>query len=113
MDIVVIEQTKAYKRRMRYVPETNTFVERDHDSFGTWSGVSNPYGWLKSSGTPPGPHLDVILVSKGHYELGDEVPARIVGCSLMKSGDHKLIAVPQARPEEELKQLPQEEQKAL
>lgn len=110
---VVIEQTKEYEHRMKYDPETNTFVETEYKSLFFVRGCPYPYGWLKESGTPPGPHLDVILISSKVYPLGSEETVRVIGCFFRADGDHKLICVPKARTETDLADLPQNERDYL
>ena len=92
-----IEQTYAYPKRMKYIAETDSFIEKDCDSLSYVRGVCQPYGWIKESGTPPQPHLDVIVMTDDEYELGDEVQVRIVGVFRRSDGDHKLVGVPGSR----------------
>lgn len=65
-----IEQTKDYKKRMHYMPNTYTFEEKDCDSLSNIRNVPFPSGWIKESGTPPCSHLDVIVVTDEPCELG-------------------------------------------
>lgn len=65
-----IEQTKDYKKRMHYMPNTDTFEEKDCDSLSNIRNVPFPSGWIKESGTPPCSHLDVIVVTDEPCELG-------------------------------------------
>ncbi|MCK9524929.1 MAG: inorganic diphosphatase [Limnochordia bacterium] len=103
---VVIEQTSAYENRMEYDPETQMFFATEFKSLFFARRCPYPYGWLKESGAPPGPHLDVILVSLGAYDLGSEVEVRIIGCFLRGDGDHKLVCVPLERLETDFPHLP-------
>ena len=89
----IIEQTDKYPKRMKYIAETNTFIEKDSYSLSHKRGVHQPYGWIKETGTPPNPHLDVILMTDREFELGDEVRVKIIGVFFRNDGDHKLVAV--------------------
>ena len=53
---VKIEQTHNYPKRMRYIAETDSFIEKDCDSLSFVRNVRQPYGWIKESGTPPYDH---------------------------------------------------------
>lgn len=100
-----IEQTYAYPKRMRYMPATDTFVEKDCDSLSYLRGVRQPSGWLKESGTPPCEHLDVIVMTEHEHSLGDEVRVRIIGVFCRNDGDHKLVAVPMERAEQAVREF--------
>lgn len=41
---VKIEQTFAYPKRMKYVPKTDSFIEKDCDSLSYVRNVRHPYG---------------------------------------------------------------------
>lgn len=41
---VKIEQTYAYPKRMKYVPKTDSFIEKDCDSLSYVRNVCQPYG---------------------------------------------------------------------
>lgn len=90
---VVIEQTKAYKYRVVYDPVLDTFNESEQLSLLYARDFPYPYGWLKESGTPPGKHLDVILIADETYALGDTVEVKIIGVFKRADGDHKLVGV--------------------
>ena len=113
MDKIIIEQTFNYPKRMQYNPDTNTFSELNYTSLLKERGVTFPYGWLKESGTPPNEHLDVILISREHCELGDEFPVRIIGVFKRYDNDHKLIAVNTKRHEIDFAELPDGEKNEL
>lgn len=108
-----IEQTYAYPKRMRYMPATDTFVEKDYDSLSYLRGFRQPQGWLKESGTPPCEHLDVIVMTEREHSLGDEVRVRVIGVFCRNDGDHKLVAVPVERAEQDLSELPEAERADL
>jgi inorganic pyrophosphatase len=113
MDYIIIEQTKDYKKRIAYDPKTNTFSETEHACLFFHRGFTHPYGWLKGSGTPPGEHLDVFLLSQDNCSPGDELPIKIVGAFKRNDGDHKLIGIPPERKETDFSQLPEHERTDL
>lgn len=113
MTEIVIEQTNDYPKRMKYNPETKQFYETEWDSLSYVRGVTFPYGWLKESGTPPDEHLDVILITRKHLQLGDELPIRIIGVFKRYDHDHKLVAVPVEGDETDLTQLSEDEKDEL
>ena len=86
---VKIEQTFAYPKRMKYVPKTDTFIEKECDSLSYVRNVRQPYGWIKESGTPPCGHLDVIVMTDNKYELGDEDKIKIISVFCRNDGDNK------------------------
>lgn len=102
---MIVEQTKAYPKRMRYISENNSFVETQHSSLAFERNFSQPYGWIKESGTPPLPHWDVILMTDKQYELGDQVSVKIIGVFKQKDGDHKYIVVEETRNINDFEQL--------
>ncbi len=108
-----IEQTKDYKKRMHYMPNTDTFEEKDYDSLSYIRNVPFPSGWIKESGTPPCEHLDVIVMTEEHCELGDEILVRVIGVFCRSDGDNKLVAVPVSRPENDISELPDSESDTL
>ena len=110
---MIIEQTKDYKLRIEYDPETETFHESPYTSLAYARQFPHPYGWIKESGHPPKAHLDVFLLSNEPYELGDEVIIKIVGCFVRNDGDSKLIAITPNRTETDFSQLPDVEKEDL
>lgn len=88
-----IEQTYTYPKRMKYLADFDTFIEKDCSSLSYDRNVKQPYGWIKESGTPPCKHLDVIIMTDREYELGDEDEVRIIGVFCRNDGDHKLVGV--------------------
>ena len=50
---VKIEQTYQYPNRMKYIPQTDSFVEKDVKSLSYERNVRQPYGWIKESGRRP------------------------------------------------------------
>lgn len=108
-----IEQTFAYPKRMKYIPSTDSFIEKDCDSLSYVRGVRQPYGWLVESGTPPCDHLDVIVMTDKEYSLGDTEQVRIIGVFCRNDGDHKLVGVPPDRDIEDFSQLPDSEKEDM
>lgn len=108
-----IEQTFAYPKRMKYIPNTDSFVEKNCDSLSYVRGVRQPYGWLVESGTPPCDHLDVIVMTDKEYALGDTEQVRIIGVFRRNDGDHKLVGVPLERDIEDFSQLPDSEKEDM
>ncbi len=102
---VKIEQTFAYPRRLKYIAETDSFIETGSDSLFYVRNVRQPYGWMKESGTPPYEHLDVIVMTYQVYEPGDEVRVKIIGVFCRNDGDNKLIGVPENRDIDDFSQL--------
>lgn len=94
---VKIEQTYAYPNRMKYLSETNSFIEKKGTSLFYQRNIRQPYGWIKESGTPPCDHLDVIVMTDKKYELGDEDRIRVIGVFCRNDGDHKLVGIPEDR----------------
>lgn len=88
---VKIEQTYHYPNRMKYLSQTDSFVEKDVKSIFYARNVRQPYGWIKESGTPPCDHLDVIVMTDKEYELGEEDRIKIIGVFRRNDGDHKLV----------------------
>ena len=102
---VVIEQTKSYKYRVVYDPVLDTFNESEQLSLLYARDFPYPYGWLKESGTPPGKHLDVILIVDETYALGDTVEVKIIGVFKRADGDHKLVGTLIDHPVDDLSGL--------
>lgn len=109
----VIEQTCKYKKRMKYIAETDSFVETDCYSLAYVRGVRALYGWLRESGTPPAPHLDIYIMSEREFELGDQVEVDIIGVFWRTDGDHKLAGVLTDRGIDDISQLDTREKEDL
>ena len=110
---VKIEQTSEYPKRMKYIAKTDSFIEKDCDSLSYIRNVPQPYGWIKESGTPPCDHLDVIVMTDKHYELGDEEKIKIVGVFRRNDGDNKLVGVLEDRNIDDFSQLTDTEKEDL
>ena len=65
--------------RMIYDPATKSFTADNRQSLMYVRNFTKPYGWIKESGTPPQEHWDCILMTENEYELGDEVPIKVIG----------------------------------
>ena len=76
-------------------------------------GIRQPYGWIVESGTPPQPHLDVIVMTDYPYRLGDEDRVRIIGAFYRNDGDHKLVAVREKRDVHDFSELTEGEKEDM
>lgn len=108
-----IEQTYDYPNRMKYIAETDSFIEKPYKSLMYERHFRWPYGWIKETGTPPHEHLDVIVMSDCGYQLGEEVPVRIIGVFRRGDGDHKLVGVTEDREIFDLSELTEKEREDL
>ena len=68
-----VEQTPTTEYRMEYDPNTDSFSTTAYRSLLYVRGVRAYYGWIIDSGTPPEPHLDIILISDETHDVGDIV----------------------------------------
>ena len=102
---MIVEQTRDHPMRMEYDPQTGEFHETEYRSLAAARGFTRPYGWIKESGTPPGPHWDCILLSDGDFALGDEVEIRVIGVFQRADGDHKFIVVEHSREISDLSEI--------
>jgi inorganic pyrophosphatase len=102
---VKIEQTYHYPNRMKYISETDSFVEKDIKSLFYERNIRQPYGWIKESGAPPCAHLDVIVMTDKEYELGDEDGIKIIGVFKRNDGDNKIVGVPVDREIDDFAEL--------
>lgn len=110
---VKIEQTDKYPKIMKYIAETDSFIEKDCPSLSFLRKVHQPYGWIKESGTPPQPHLDVIVMTDKQFELGEETIVTIIGVFCRNDGDHKLVAILENRDINDFYQLEDKEKEDL
>ena len=106
---IIIEQTREYENRMEYDEINRSFYASEYRSLMNARGVTFPYGWIDESGNPPNSHLDVFLVSKEDYKLGEKIEIKIIGCFMRADGDNKLVGVLPQRAENDLFELPTEE----
>lgn len=110
---VKIEQTYRQPNRMKYIPQTDSFVEKDVKSLSYERNVRQPYGWIVESGTPPCRHLDSYVMSDKEYRLGDQIRVRIIGVFQRRDGDHKLVGVPEDREIQDFSELTAAEQEEM
>lgn len=110
---VKIEQTYHEPKRMKYIAQTDSFVEKNVKSLSYERNVRQPYGWIKESGTPPCEHLDVYVMTDKDYRLGDEVKVKIIGIFKRNDGDHKLVGVLEDREIEDFSELTETEKEDM
>lgn len=110
---MIVEQTREHPMRMEYDPQTGTFHESEYRSLASVRGFTKSYGWIKESGTPPGPHWDCILLPDRDFALGDEVEIRVIGVFQRADVDHKFIAVEHSREIFDLSEILDEERDEL
>lgn len=106
---VKIEQTYHQPNRMKYIAQTDSFIEKNVKSLSYERNVRQPYGWIKESGTPPCEHLDIYIMTDEEYRLGDEVRVKVIGVFRRNDGDHKLVGVLEDREIEDFSQLTEAE----
>jgi hypothetical protein len=90
---VVIEQPPCEPYRFSYDPDLNTFSRTPHLSLLHARGFSGAYGWIAGSGTPPEPHLDILLLTKEKPQAGDVILGYVCGVFFRGDGDHKFVAM--------------------
>ena len=110
---VKIEQTYHYPNRMKYIAQTDSFVEKEKKSLFYERNIRQPYGWIKESGTPPCDHLDVIVMTDKEYALGEEDQIKLIGVFRRNDGDHKLVGVPVDRGVNDFSELSDEEKEDM
>ena len=110
---VKIEQTYHYPNRMKYIAQTDSFVEKNAKSLFFHRNIRQPYGWIRESGTPPCDHLDVIVMTDKEYELGEEDRIKIIGVFRRNDGDHKLVGVPVDRDINDFTELTESEKEDM
>ena len=94
---MIVEQTIKHPMRMIYDPDNGSFTASDCKSLLFERNFTQPYGWIKESGTPPDRHWDCILMTDNEYNLGDEVEIKVIGVFKRADFDHKYIAVEAVR----------------
>lgn len=108
-----IEQTYVYPKRMKYIPETDSFIETEYECLQHARNFKQPYGWIAESGTPPEKHLDVIVMTEKEYALGEEEKVKIIGVFCRGDGDHKLVSVLTDRELSDYSELSDDEKEDL
>lgn len=102
---MIVEQTHAYPMRMEYDAEKGTFSATEYNSLQYVRGFTKPYGWIKESGTPPGPHWDCILMTDKKYDLGDEIKVKVIGVFQRGDLDHKYVVCEITREIDDISKL--------
>ena len=91
---MIVEQPRNEPYRWSYDPQRGTFSRLTSKSLfydrGFTSGV---YGWIGGSGIPPGPHHDILLLTRQFPSCGDILLGHICGVFLRQDNDHKFFAV--------------------
>ena len=89
---IVVEQPKNEPHRLRY-DRASGFKRTPHKSLLFARGFSGVYGWVGGLGTPPEPHLDVLLLTHQNHKAGDVLLGFVCGVFYRGDGDHKLVAL--------------------
>ena len=110
---IVVEQRRDDEYRNNYDPKRNTFEKTEFKSLLFERKLNGVYGWVDGYGNPPNKHLDVILITNNQYSLGDKIPIKMIGVFIRKDNDNKLIAIEDTRIENDIIDLPIEEQKMI
>ena len=90
---VVVEQPKGEPYRLRYDRASESFERTPHKSLMFARGFGGAYGWVGGLGTPPQPHLDVLLLTQQNPQPGDVLLGVVCGVFYRDDGDHKLVAL--------------------
>ncbi len=90
---VVVEQPRNELYRIEYNPADQTFTRTRFKSLIYDRGFSGVYGWIGGSGTPPGLHYDVLLLTRHNPGPGEIFLGYICGLSLRHDGHHKFLAM--------------------
>ena len=90
---VVVEQPKGEPYRLRYDRASGSFERTPHKSLMFERGFGGAYGWVGGLGTPPEPHLDVLLLTQQNPQPGDVLLGVVCGVFYRDDGDHKLVAL--------------------
>jgi len=109
----IVEQRRNDKYRNKYDPEKGKFEITQYKSLLFERNLAGIYGWLDGYGFPPNRHLYVIVITNNEYELGNKIEIKIIGIFLRKDNDSKLIAIESSRPENDLMEIPINEQQMI
>ena len=90
---VVVEQPRSEPHRLRYDRVSGSFERTPHKSLMFERGFSGAYGWVGGLGTPPEPHLDILLLTHQNPQPGNVLLGVICGVFYRGDGDHKLVAL--------------------
>lgn len=111
---IVAEIIPGKNIRWVYSEKENCFVEKIYNHIfmkdKTFSGV---YGWIDGYGSPPGKHVDVLMLTENKVKLGNVIKGKLIGVFIRCDGDHKLICIDVNRKEEDIAQLPDIEKTML
>lgn len=103
-----IEQTPDSEFRTKYDPNTDEFHATAYRCRSFERGCEGYYGWLVETGTPPEPHLDVLLLSDEKYRIGDIVMCKVIGYFHRIDADHKLLGIEAYSTINDISELPSE-----
>jgi inorganic pyrophosphatase len=90
---VIVEQPRDEPIRLAYDPATRTFQPTTYKSLMYHRGFRGAYGWIGGSGTPPGPHFDVMLLTDQNPRPGDVLEGYICGVFFRRDGDYKFVVL--------------------
>jgi len=106
----IVEQCRNDEYRNKYKPETNAFERTTLKSLLFERKFDGVYGWLDGYDYPPNRHLDIMVITKNEYNLGDRIKIKIIGIFKRNDNDNKLIAVEYGRNENEINELSESDQ---
>ena len=90
---VIIEQPRHEPYRFSYDPIQNVFSRTTYKSLFYVRGFSGVYGWIGGTGTPPGLHYDVLLLTEQNPQPGNVLLGYLCGVFYRRDGDHKFVAM--------------------
>lgn len=90
---VVVEQPRRERYRLRFDPDTGSFVRTPHLALLYDRGFVGCYGWIEGSGAPPQPHWDVYVCTDSDVQPGERIDAALCGVFVRADGDHKFVAL--------------------
>ncbi len=88
-----IEQTPNEEMSIEYLPKKDKFIKSKFFSLLYKRAFKYYYGWITGTGTPPGKHLDIYIITERSLNLGEMVETKIIGVFKRNDGDHKIISV--------------------
>lgn len=109
----IVEQCIGDFFRNKYDPFSNNFIQTIDEFLYTKRGFIGLSGWIKGYGTPPDPHLDIIILTRRNSILGSTSKAKTVGVFQRDDGDNKFIGIECFRIEHNFSELPIDEQEML
>ncbi len=90
---IIVEQPRYERYRLRFDPESGTFVRTRHLALLFERGFMGCYGWIEGTGTPPEPHWDVFVCTDLDVLPGTHLDAALCGVFVRADGDHKFVAL--------------------